>query len=382
MRVEAAINIADLQAKALRRLPWIVADWLEGGSEDELAVARNVAQFRRYRLVPRYLVDISGADTATELFGRRYACPFGIAPTGYPGIFRPGGDVMLARAAAMAGVPFIMSGAATATVEAVAAAAPEHAWYQLYAARDLGISRDMIARAAAAGVSALVVTVDVPSEPKRERDRRNGFDMPPPRNLGIAIDGAFHPGWSLAYLAAGGLPRMGNWAPYAPTGSDAMAVARFATEQFHPVLTWRELEEFRALWPRTLILKGTMAAADAKKAAAMGVDGLIVSNHGGRQGDRLPGSLEVLGDVIAAAPGLTVMLDGGIRRGADVVTALALGARFVFVGRATLYGLAAGGEAGVARALAILKEEMLVTQRQIGRPAIADLTPDTVQAGA
>ncbi len=380
MGVERAINIADLQRMAVRRLPWIVRDWMEGGSEDELAVARNEAQFRRYRLVPRYLLDISGADTATTLFGRGYACPFGIAPTGYPGLFRPHGDLMLAAAAAAANVPFIMSGAATATVEAVAAVAPNHAWYQLYAARDPAITRDMIVRARDAGLAALVVTVDVPSEPKRERDRRNGFDVPLKMTLAIVADGIAHPAWSLRYVAAGGPPMMANWAPYAPKGADAMAVATFANSMFHPVLTWKDLETFRARWPRTLIVKGIMAAADAGRAAAMGVDGIIVSNHGGRQSDRLPAAPEVLPAVIAAAPGVTVMLDGGIRRGADIVTALGLGARFVFTGRATLYGLTAGGQAGVERAIAILKDEMLVTQRQIGRPTIADITADTVQA--
>ncbi|MGH6717735.1 MAG: alpha-hydroxy acid oxidase [Alphaproteobacteria bacterium] len=378
MRVERVINIAELRRLALRRLPRLLGDWVEGGAEDEQAVRRNLEQFRRFRLVPRYLVDVSAAATTTVLFGRTYGCPFGIAPTGYPGLFRPGGDLLLARAAAAANVPFIMSGAATATVEDVARAAPDHGWFQLYAARDEAINRDLVARAAAAGLAALVVTVDVPAEPKRERDLRNGFAMPFVLTPRIVADGLMHPAWTARYFRAGGLPVMANWAPYAPKGAGAEAVALFATTQFHATLTWRDIERIRAAWPRTLVVKGILAADDARRAQAAGVDGIIVSNHGGRQGDRLPAPLEVLPAILDAAPGLTVMMDGGVRRGADIVTALGLGARFVFVGRATLFGLTVAGQAGVARAIAILRDEMLITLRQLGRPTIEGLTWDVI----
>ncbi len=383
MRVERVINIAEFRRLALRRLPRLVGDWIDGGAEDEHGVRRNFEQFHRFRLVPRYLVDVSAATTATTLFGRGYDCPFGIAPTGYPGLFWPGGDLALARAAASANVPFIMSGAATATVEDVARAAPDHAWFQLYAARDEGITRDLVARAAAAGLAALVVTVDTQADPKRERDLRNGFTMPFVLTPRIVADGLMHPAWTARYFAAGGLPAMANWAPYAPKGADAKGVALFASPQFHATLTWRDIERIRAAWPRTLIVKGLLAADDARRAQAAGVDGVIVSNHGGRQGDRLPAPLEALPAILDAAPALTVMMDGGIRRGADIVTALGLGARFVFVGRATLFGLTVAGQAGVARAIDILRDEMLVTMRQIGRPTIDALTRDVIlDAGA
>lgn len=381
MRVDEAIGIAELRNMALRRLPRIVGDWLEGGADDELAVRRNVDQFRRHRLVPRYLVDIASAETSVALFGRTYDCPFGIAPTGCPGLFWPDGDVVLARAAVEANVPFIMSGAATTTVERAAQVAPEHCWFQLYAARDVGITGDFVRRARDAGLAALVVTVDLPTQAKRERDIRNGFHLPPRLRRSTVVDGMLHPAWTVRYLASGGLPSMANWAPYAPKGADATGVAEFAAAQYYPTFTWSDLERVRASWPRTLILKGLMAPEDARRAAAMGVDGIIVSNHGGRQGDRLPASLEALPGIVEAAPEATVMLDGGIRRGADIVTALCLGARFAFVGRATLYGLAAGGGAGVRRALGVLKEEMLVTMRQIGRPTIRELTRDAVLDG-
>ncbi|MSP83236.1 MAG: alpha-hydroxy-acid oxidizing protein [Alphaproteobacteria bacterium] len=378
MRLDRIVNIADLRRLARRRLPRIVRDYMDGGSEDEFAVAGNLGQFRRYRLVPRYFVDITGAATATTLFGRTYGCPIGIAPTGYPGLFRPGGDVLLARAAAAANVPFIMSGAATASVEVLAKAAPGHVWFQLYPAQIDRITEDKIRRAAEAGVEVLVLTVDVVSEPKRERNIRNGFEVPFRYRLSTVIDGALHPAWSLAYFATGGLPRMENWAPYAPEGADAAAIAVLTNDLFHATQTWETLALVRKRWPGKLVIKGIMAADDARRVAAAGADGIIVSNHGGRQGDRLPAPLEVLASVIAAAPHLTVMIDGGVRRGADVVTALGLGARFVFVGRPTLYGLTVAGQAGAEHALAILKEEMLVTMRQLGRPTIPDLDADAV----
>jgi L-lactate dehydrogenase (cytochrome)/(S)-mandelate dehydrogenase len=377
-RARRAINIAELRVLALRRLPHIIGDWVDGGSEDELAVRRNAEQFRRYRLVPRYMVDISGVDTSTTLFGRTYSCPFGIAPTGYPGIFWPKGDLMLAGAAATANIPVIMSGAATARVEDVAAVAPDHGWFQLYAAKDEAITVNKVERARDAGVGALVVTVDVPAEPKRERDLRNGFTVPQKMTPSIILDGVLHPAWTIRYLASGGFPAMANWAPYAPMGANARAIAEFAGDKFHGALSWELIERLRALWPRTLILKGLMAPEDARRARLAGVDGIIVSNHGGRQGDRLPAPLEVLPAMLEAAPEVVMMIDGGIRRGADILTALALGARFVFTGRATLFGLAAGGRPGVDRAIAILKDEMEVTMRQIGRVRIEDLTREAV----
>jgi L-lactate dehydrogenase (cytochrome)/(S)-mandelate dehydrogenase len=373
MGVESAVNIADLRRRARRRLPWILRDYMDGGSEDERAIASNLAQFARYRLVPRYFVDIAGTDTAIRLWDREYAMPLGIAPTGYPGLFRPEGDLLLARGAMAMGVPFIMSGAGTTSIEAVARTAPGTGWFQLAPTRDPGIAEDKIRRAADAGIDVMVVMADVPTAPKRERDVRNGFDMPFRLRARTVLDGLLHPRWSLTYLATGGLPMMENWAPYAPPGAGAADVATYAAPMFFGTLTWPMLERFRALWPRKLVVKGILDTDDARRVAEAGCDGLIVSNHGGRQGDRLPAPLEVLPSVAAAAPNLAVMMDGGVRRGADVVTAVALGARMCFVGRPTLYGLVCGGQRGVEHALRILKEEMLVTLRQIGRPRIADL---------
>ncbi len=379
MRVDDIVNIAEMQRRAIRRLPKLLADWLEGGAEDEFAVSRNLDQFRPYCLTPRYLVDVSSASTSVTLFGRDYDAPLGIAPTGYPGLYWPGADLMLARAAVDMNVPYIMSGAATATVESAAAEAPNHCWFQLYPARDEGISRDMVARAKEAGLAALVVTVDMPAVPKRDRDLRNRFQMPLPLRPSVILDGLLHPSWTARYLRSGGLPTMANWSRYAPEGADATGVARFADTQFYPVTTWRNIEEIRKSWPRKLILKGILDADDARRAAAIGVDGIILSNHGGRQGDRLPSPLDVLPGIVDAVPDVTVMMDGGIRRGADIITALCLGACYVFVGRPIIYGLSVGGRDGVRRSLTILKDEMLTTMRQIGRPTVADLNRDVVR---
>jgi L-lactate dehydrogenase (cytochrome)/(S)-mandelate dehydrogenase len=380
MRVDDVVSIGEMRRLAVRRLPKILGDWLEGGAEDELAVRRNIEQFRSNCLVPRYLVDISQADATTKLFDRTFACPFGIAPTGYPALFWPEGDLMLARAAADANVPFIMSGASTATIESIAAVAPNHCWFQLYPARDEGITRDLVDRARDAGLAALVVTVDVPAPPKRDRDLRNKFRMPLQLRPSLILDGVLHPSWTIRYLSAGGLPIMANWARYAPKGANASGVALFAGTQYYPTLTWRELENIRERWPRKLILKGIMDPEDARSAAAMGIDGIIVSNHGGRQSDRLPTPVEMLPRVVEAVPDVAVMMDGGIRRGADVVTALCLGARFVFVGRGVLYGLAVSGRRGVQRSLTILKDEMLTTMRQIGRTTVEELALTAVIA--
>ncbi len=378
MGVESVVNTAEMRRRAIRRLPKLLGDWLEGGAEDELGIVRSLEQFHRYCLLPHYLVDVSTIDTAVRLFDRTYDIPLGIAPTGYPGLFWPGADMALARAAVDQNVPYIMSGHATATVENAAKAAPEHCWFQLYPAKDPDITRDIVARAADAGLETLVVTVDVPTEPKRERDLRNKFEMPMRMRPSVILDGLLHPFWTARYLGAGGLPTMANWAPYAREGADATAVALFAEAQGCPTVSWADLEEIRTNWPGKLVLKGVLSGDDARQAADKGVDGLIVSNHGGRESDRLPAPLDVLPHVLEAAPDLSVMVDGGIRRGADIVTALCLGARFVFVGRPIVYGLTVNGCEGVKRALAILQDEMVTTMRQIGRTSVSDLDRSVV----
>ena len=327
--------------------------------------------------MPRYLVDVSQCDQRTSLFGRVYAQPFGIAPTGLAGLFRRGGDLMLAEAAKAANIPFIMSGASTASIEDAARLAPEHTWYQLYGARDMKISEGQIRRARDAGLSTLVHTVDVPVNSKRERNIRNGFVRPYKISLPMVIDGLLHPTWLIEYLRHGGMPTFDNWVSYAPAGANPEQVADLLGTQTpldrRPGASSRR---YRRLWPRSLVVKGIMHPDDARRAADLGVDGIMVSNHGGRQLDRAPAPLEML-PAIKAAVGdrVTVMLDSGIRRGSDIVIAKCLGASYVFVGRATLYGAVVGGTAGATRAIDILKDEIQRVLMQMGCTGINQLGP-------
>jgi (S)-mandelate dehydrogenase len=373
--LEHAINIDDLRKLAKRRLPKIAYDFIEGGLEDERGIVRNESAFAGFDLVPRYGVDVSACDQSTTLFGRTYAGPLGIAPTGIAGLFRPGADLMLAEAAKAADVPFIMSGTGTAFIEDLGRIAPDHGWYQLYPARDQSISEDMIRRARDAGLSTLVITVDVPVNSKRERNLRNGFTRPLRMTMKTKLEALLHPGWMAEYLRTG-MPLFCNWQKYAPPGASTAEVADFVASQTPVSVLWRDIETFRRLWPGKLVIKGIMHVDDAARCAALGCDGIMVSNHGGRQLDKSPGAIEVL-PAIAAAVGdkLTVMFDSGIRRGSDAVVALCLCAKYVFVGRATLYGAAAGGMAGATRALDIFRDEIGRTMMQMGAPDIRSLGP-------
>ncbi len=374
--MDGIVNVDDMRRAAKRRLPKIAFDFIEGGVEDEDGLNTNEQAFRRHRIVPRYLVDVSKRDQSAAVFGRSYASPFGIAPTGMAGLFRPGADLMLAEAAREANIPFIMSGASTASIEELAKVAPEHGWYQLYAARDKKISEDMIRRASDAGLSTLVLTVDVPVHSNRERNQRNGFTRPLKMTLATRLDALRHPGWLASYLKTG-TPMLSNWAPYAGKDADADKVAAFVATQTAAPLTWRDVENFRRLWPRKFVIKGIMHPDDAVRAASLGVDGIMVSNHGARQLDRAPSPVEVLPAIRdAVGDRMTLMLDSGVRRGVDALIALCLGAKFVFVGRATLYGAAAGGVAGATAAINILRREIDLTLGQIGCPSLDQLGPD------
>jgi L-lactate dehydrogenase (cytochrome)/(S)-mandelate dehydrogenase len=386
MRIDQAVNIEDLHRMAKRRLPKIAFDFIEGGLEDERGLERNTSSFHKHQLLPRYLVDVSTRDQTANLFGRTYASPFGISPTGGAGLFRRGADLMLAEAAAEANIPYIMSGASNGSIEAAAKVAPHNTWYQLYAPRDAKVSQDMVRRTADAGLDALVLTVDTPVGSKRERNIRNGFanvrggllqalSLKP----SILLESLTHPGWIVDYLRhGGGTPMLQNWQPYASNGADPEAVYNFSRSLLpFNTQTWRDLENYRSLFPRNLVVKGIMSPGDALRAAEIGCDGIIVSNHGGRQLDQAPGSLDVLPAVHeAVGDKLTLMLDSGVRRGADILIALCLGARFCFMGRPTLYGAAAGGIPGVNKAIDIFRTEIDLVMGQIGCPSLDQLGPD------
>lgn len=373
--MNGVVNIEDLRKLAKKRLPKIAYDFIEGGTDDEVGLVTNEQAFRKARLVPRYLVDVSMRDQSTTLFGRTYSSPIGIAPTGLAGLFRRGADLMLAEAAREANVPFIMSGAATGSMEALGKLAPDHGWYQLYSAKDQAVSEDLIKRAGDAGLKTLVFTVDVPEGSNRERNIRNGFSRPLKMTWKVKLDALRHPVWLMEYLR-NGTPMMDNWAKYAGPGATADKVADLVSYQNRAPMTWKHVERFRTLWKGNFVLKGIMHPDDAVRAHSLGVDGIMVSNHGARQLDIAPSPLEVLPAIRdAVGDKMTVMFDGGIRRGMDAIVALCLGAKFCFVGRPTLYGVTAGGTAGAAKALQIFRREIDITMAQMGATKIADLGP-------
>jgi (S)-mandelate dehydrogenase len=380
MKLDSIVNIDDLRRLAKRRLPKMAFDFIEGGCDDELGLRENEAAFARYRLLPRYLVDVSKIDLTTELIGQRFALPIGIAPTGAAGVFRHRGDRELALAGVAANVPFVLSANSNGTIEEAASVAPEHAWFQLYGLSDAAISADKVRRAADAGMRALVLSVDVPVSSNRERNRRSGFALSWRVTPSMVMQSLLHPAWTLDYLLNGGLPPLGNYSAYAPAGADAVGVGAVFSKLFPaPALDWAFLDEVRRLWPRKLFVKGVLHPDDAARAVAAGADGIMVSNHGARQLDRAPAPIDML-PAIRAAVGdeIEVTLDGGVRRGADVVTALCLGADAVFIGRPALYGATVAGAAGVKKALDLLAAETAMVLAQMGCPRAADLGPQFV----
>jgi (S)-mandelate dehydrogenase len=374
MKLADVLNIEELHQVAKRRTPRAVFDYFEGGAEDEDGLARNESIFRKYQLLPRYLVDVSTIDQHRTLFGRRYPMPFGIAPTAAQGYLRPGADLMVAGAAAAANIPYVMSGLSTESLEAAAKVAGDRMWYQLYGAKDRKISRDMIRRSADAGLGGLVLTVDVPVGSKRERELRNKIyeSKVPLRNK---LEALTHPAWLWDYMTSPAI-EIKNWRPYFDPKLSPDGLFQAARTQF-PVAdqTWKDVEDFRKLFPGKFLLKGILHPDDAKRAAELGVDGIFISNHGGRQLDRGPTAIEMRPEIKAAAPKLALLFDGGVRRGSDILIALALGADFVFVGRATLYGVAAYGQPGVQRAIGILQSEIEITMKQLGTPSLEVLGP-------
>lgn len=368
MNIKSAINLDDVRAMARRKLPRIAFDFIDGGSDDEHCLRRNREAFQQYRLLPRYLVDVTRRDQSTTLLGQRYASPFGISPTGLAGLFRPDADRLLAQAAAAADIPFLLSSAANGQLEDVARAAPEHVWFQMYCTSDENINADLVRRARAANVRVLVVSVDVPVNSNRERNRRNGFSRPFRMTPGVVLEALAHPAWVLRYLRTGGIPMMRNWQPYAKEGASASEVAdMYGTLTPAPMVNWGHMQRIREAWPGPMVIKGILHPDDARQARALGVDALVVSNHGGRQLDMSPSPLEML-PAIRAAVGddMELMLDSGVRRGSDIVIARCLGARFCVFGRPTLFGAAVAGQEGIAHTLQIVRKEIDMVMAQIG----------------
>jgi L-lactate dehydrogenase (cytochrome) len=375
------VTIDDLRKRARRRLPRAVFDFVDGGAEDEQSLRANREAFNRVTFRPRVLVDVSQRDTRTTVLGQQLSAPLILGPTGLAGLLWPRAEVLAAQAAIRRGLGFVLSTHSIWSIEEVAEAVPGPKWFQLYVVRDREVTRAFIERAKAAGYTALCLTVDVPVIGQRERDVRNGFTIPPRVTVRNLLDTARKIPWVLRTLRA---PRVTfkNFigTPGVPGKTDAISLGAWAQRLHDPAVTWKDLDWFRSLWPGPLVLKGVMSAEDAVRAADAGVEGIVVSNHGGRQLEGLPSTLEVLPEIAdAAGDRLEIIFDGGIRRGGDVVKALALGARACIIGRAFLYGLGAGGEAGVNRALEILLAEMDRTLALLGRPTIADLDRTAVR---
>jgi L-lactate dehydrogenase (cytochrome) len=378
-----ALTIDDLRRLARRRLPRVVFDFVEGGAGDERTVARNRAAFERLLFRPRILVDVSKRDQATVVLGERLATPVLVSPTGMAGLCWPKGEVAGGGGGAGPRPIYTLSTHSSCSIEEVAAGAPGPLWFQLYVWQNRDLTRSFVERARDAGYRALVLTVDVPIISRRERDIRNGFTIPPRITVRNALDTIRRVGWMRRVLFG---PRLtlANLvgAPGAPR-ADLVTLGGVAHRQVDPSVAWADLAWFRSLWQGPLLLKGVLTAADARRAADHGVDGLIVSNHGGRQLDGTPASVEALPEIAdAVGDRVEVLLDGGVRRGADVVRALALGARAVMIGRPYLYGLAVGGTAGVRRALDILAGEVDHTLALVGVPRVGDLDPTVVRRAA
>lgn len=378
MKISNVVNIDDMAVAARRYLPRIAFDYIDGGVDGEAALARNRQAFDRYKLLPRYLVDIEKRSQATRLFGHDYAAPFGICPMGIAGFFRPGADLMLARAAARFGVPYVMSSASCNSIDAAMEQAPQTTWFQIYGTRDTNITMDLIRRAKALDVRVLMLTIDTPVMAKRERNMRNGFRRPMKMTPSVILQGLSRPAWTLRYLAKGGIPMMENWRPYAGEGATANDVADlFGAETPAPAQTWDVLKLVRKAWPGPLVVKGVLHPADALKCLEMGADGLVVSNHGGRQLDSAPAPMDML-PVIADAVGgrMELLIDSGFRRGSDIAKALCLGAKAALFGRPAMFGVAAGGEAGACKVLDIFRLEFSLVMGQMGWIEIGQAGPD------
>jgi len=371
-----AYNIFDLREIAQRRLPKGIFEFVDRGTEDEIALHNNRAAFERIRLKPRTLVDVSRRNQGITLFGQSHQMPIAIAPTGTAGLMWYHGELELARAAAAAGIPFTLATGSMTAMETVAKEAGGTLWFQLYMWPDRSLSHKLVERAKAANYQALVVTVDGAVSGNREYNLRNGFTIPFSFTRRNVTDVLMHPRWMLSvllrYLVTTGMPRYENYPSELRAKITARPMGRSMMK--NDSLNWDDLRALRRMWPRTLLVKGIMHPQDAVLAADCGADGVIVSNHGGRNLDSSMAPIEVLPEIVEAAGKRTaVIVDSGFRRGSDVVKALALGAKAVLVGRSTLYGTAVGGEAGAARAIGIFREEIDRVLALIGCCGVAEL---------
>lgn len=371
--MEPAHNIWDLRDQAKRRLPRAIFEFIERGSEDEQLIRENVAKLAAIKFSPRTLCDVASRDQSTTLFGRKLPTPMIVAPTGTADLLCYRGERAIATAAGKAGLPFTLATSSTTSVEQIAEVNPGF-WMQLYLWQQRELSWRLVERVEKAGAEVLVLTVDTPMWPNREFNKRNGMANPIRANPTLARHFLGRPWWLATVLAryavSGGLPQFANY----PTEAVAGGGRKVLRQANAANVTWEDVKELRRRWPRTLVLKGVLSVEDARLAAEHGVDGLVVSNHGARNFDASPASIDVLAEIVdAVGERMTVIFDSGVRRGTDVLKAIAIGADAVMVGRATLYGAAAGGQAGAARALEILRDEISGAMAMLGVTSLAAL---------
>ena len=371
-------SLDDFEEAARRHLPRPVFGYVNGAAETNQSLRDNREAFAEWGFVPGVLIDVSRRDPSVELFGRRYAWPFGIAPMGIAALWAYRGDLVLASAAAEADIPFIMSGSSLIRLEDVAAQSPG-SWFQAYLPGDQAQIDGLIERVRKAGFETLVITVDIPVAANRENNLRTGFSTPLRPSLKLAWDGLSHPRWTfgtfLKTIRKHGMPHFEN--NYATRGAPILSpdVVRDYSDRSH--FTWSHLARIRANWQGRLVVKGILRTEDARRARDTGADAIIVSNHGGRQLDGTVSPMRVLPDIVAACPELPILLDSGVRRGTDVLKALALGARMVFIGRPFAYAASVGGHDGVKRAISLLSNEVSIDMAMVGITKLSDLDRDT-----
>ena len=366
-----ALNIVELRRLARRRLPRGVFGYIDGGAEDEVTLRANTAAYRRRWFAARVLRDMSAVDTGVTLLGQPLPIPLVLAPTGFTRIADPQGELAVARAAARAGLPYCLSTMSTRSIEEVAAVTGGTLWFQLYLQRDRGVVRELVQRARAAGYAVLMPTVDVASLGRRERDVRHGFTLPPQLEWRTLFDGLRRPGWTWDFIRSEPIMLANFRGRSSADGSTPVALAEYIKSQFDPTVNWRDLDWLRTLWDGPLVIKGIQSVADAALAAERGCQAIVLSNHGGRQLDGAPSPVDLVAPVVDAVAGrAAVICDGGVRRGSDIVKAVALGADACMAGRFYLYGLGAGGEPGVDYAIELLADEIRRTMALIGCAAM------------
>ncbi|MGA8969110.1 MAG: alpha-hydroxy acid oxidase [Pseudolabrys sp.] len=373
--------IEDLRELARRKVPKAFFDYADSGSYSEETLRANRADLETIKLRQRVMVDVSERSLATTIVGQKMNAPFALAPIGLCGMQHGDGEILSAQAANDAGIPFILSTMSICSIEQVAEATGRPFWFQLYVIRDRGFSQDILARAVAAKCNALVLTVDLQVLGQRHRDIKNGMMVPPEIRLKNVLDIASKPVWAFSILRSKS-KNFGNLAGHVKGMEDVTSLAQWTNSQFDPALNWKDVEWIKKHWPGKLIIKGILDVEDAKTAVKLGADAVVVSNHGGRQLDGAPSSISALPAIAQAVGSDTeVLFDGGIRTGADMLRALALGARACLIGRAYVYGLGAGGRAGVSKAIEILQNELSVAMALTGTTRVADIGPQVLVGG-